>query len=98
VRAKELLFTGDRITPEVAVELGLANRVVPKDELLQQAVDLAQRLARQPRQALQDTKRALNIHLERAASGVLDVALLAERESMASTEHVERVAALRRPR
>jgi enoyl-CoA hydratase len=49
---------------------------------------LAARLAALPAQALQDTKRAVNLHLEQALSSVQEVALLAERESMQSTEHV----------
>src|SRR5215204_5891407 len=32
LKAKEYLFTGDRITAETAVQLGLANRAVPKDD------------------------------------------------------------------
>ena len=33
--AKELMFTGDRIKADEAVRIGLANKVVPKDKLLQ---------------------------------------------------------------
>ncbi len=95
LRAKEYLFTGDRIAPETAVAIGLANRVVPHDTLFADARTLAQRLAAQPRQALTDTKRALNAHLEHAIAGALDLAVAAERESMGSAEHIERVAALR---
>ena len=34
LKAKEYLFTGDRIPAQLAVELGLANRVVPDDEVV----------------------------------------------------------------
>ena len=91
LRVKEFLFTGDRIGPEQAVALGLANRVVPDAELLAEALKLAQRLARLPARALRDTKRALNAHIERAASGPLEIAIQAELASMASPEHAERV-------
>jgi enoyl-CoA hydratase/carnithine racemase len=94
LRAKEFVFTGDRIAPELAVQLGLANRVVPDDELGDQARALAHRLARQPRRALVDTKRAMNVHVEKAMSGVLDVALLAERQSMTSADHIEAIRSL----
>lgn len=87
LRAKEYLFTGDRIPAHVAVEIGLANRVVPDGSSLAEALVLAERIARQPRQALIDTKRAANKHLERAMHDILDFALAAENISSASTEH-----------
>ena len=87
LRAKEYLFTGDRIPAVAAVELGLANRVVASDLLIPEALALAHRLAALPRQALQDTKRALNAHVARAVAGILDFALSAELLTMASPEH-----------
>ncbi|GAB1814877.1 enoyl-CoA hydratase/isomerase family protein [Mycobacterium sp. MUNTM1] len=86
LKAKEYLFTGDRITPEEAVQLGLANRVVPADTLLDEALALARRLAEQPPQALQETKRSINIHLQQAALSVLPYALAAETESFTTQE------------
>ncbi len=94
LRAKEFIFTGDRIGPEQAVQLGLANRVVPDAELMAEATKLAQRLARLPARALRDTKRALNAHIEKAVAGPLEIALQAEMASMASPEHAARVAKL----
>ncbi|WP_328766769.1 enoyl-CoA hydratase/isomerase family protein [Streptomyces sp. NBC_00286] len=87
-RAKELLFLGDRVSPEEAVRLGIANRVVPDDKLRAEAMDLAGRLAALPAQALRETKRAVNLHLEQAISAVLEPALLAERDSMHSPDHI----------
>ena len=87
-RAKELLFLGRKVSAEDAVRLGLANSVVPKDEVLDEAMKLARRLADLPVQALRDTKRAVNLHLEQAMSTVMEAALAAERESMHSPEHV----------
>src|SRR5712691_4112873 len=66
VRARELLFLGERVGAEEAVRLGLANRVVPGDKLLDEAMDLARRLAALPAGALRATKRAVNLHLEQA--------------------------------
>jgi enoyl-CoA hydratase len=87
LRAKEYLFTGDRINAETAVQLGMANRVVPAGQLLDEAVALAQRFAAQPRQAIQSTKKALNIHLQRAVLGVLEYALAEEYKSFDDPEH-----------
>ncbi|MGW0648011.1 enoyl-CoA hydratase/isomerase family protein [Streptomyces umbrinus] len=87
-RAKELLFLGDRVGAEEAVRLGIANRVIPKDKLLDEAMDLAGRLAALPARALRETKRAVNLHLEQALTSVLEPALLAERDTMHDPDHI----------
>jgi enoyl-CoA hydratase len=87
LKAKEYLYTGDRIPADEAVHLGLANRVVEDGTSVDAAVALAHRLAKQPAQALRDTKRALNRHLERSIHDILDFALAAEGVSSASSEH-----------
>ena len=86
LRAKELLFTGDRVGPDAAVELGLANRVIDHDDLHSEAVALAHRIAAQPRSALRETKRAIQLGVEHALDGVVAAAARAELESMASEE------------
>jgi enoyl-CoA hydratase len=86
LKAKEYLFTGDRISAEEAVAIGLANRVVPAAELLAEANKLADKLAAQPPQALQETKRAINLHLQQAATLVLPFALTAESESFGTED------------
>jgi enoyl-CoA hydratase len=87
LRAKEYLLTGDRISAEQAVAFGLANRVVPAGSLMTEAMALAARLAAQPPQAVQSTKRALNMHLKRAMSGVLEYALAEEYLSFDTPEN-----------
>ncbi|MWA00916.1 enoyl-CoA hydratase/isomerase family protein [Actinomadura sp. LD22] len=87
-RAKELLFLGRKVKAQDAEHLGLVNSVVPREQVVDEAMKLAQRLAEMPAQALRDTKRAVNLHLERAMSAGLEAALTAERESMHSPEHV----------
>ncbi|WP_241266922.1 enoyl-CoA hydratase/isomerase family protein [Streptomyces scabichelini] len=100
-RAKELLFLGDRVSPQDAVRLGIVNRVVPDDKLMAEAMDLAGRLAALPVQALRETKRAVNLHLEQAIAAVLEPALLAEQDSMHAPDHiaiVEKIIAARAAR
>jgi len=59
--AKELLFTGeDRITADEALRIGLVNRVVPRDELADATMALAQEIAKNEPFVVQTTKRALN--------------------------------------
>jgi enoyl-CoA hydratase len=86
LKAKEYLLLGDRIPAAEAVALGLANRVVPDAALMTEAVALAQRLAAQPVQALQETKRAINLHLQHAIAMVAPFALSAEAESFATDD------------
>jgi enoyl-CoA hydratase len=45
-RALELLLTGDTFSPQRAYELGLVNRIVPHDDLLPSALELAGRILR----------------------------------------------------
>jgi enoyl-CoA hydratase/carnithine racemase len=84
--AKEYALTGDRIPARRAAEMGLANHVVPDGEVLSQALACAHRIAQLPRQATEDTKRTLNIQLERAVLATLDFAFTAEDRSFTSPE------------
>ena len=84
--AKEYALTGDRIPAERAAAMGLANHVCADDEVLDQAVAAAHKIARLPRKAVEDTKRILNLHLERAVLATLDFALTAEDRSFTSPE------------
>jgi enoyl-CoA hydratase len=44
-KAKELLLLGESISAEQALSLGLANRVVPRDDLMTEALALAEKIA-----------------------------------------------------
>ncbi|ETW94553.1 MAG: hypothetical protein ETSY1_34365 [Candidatus Entotheonella factor] len=59
-KAKEYLFTGDWITAEQALELGLVNRVVPREQLEEETMALAQRIAMQDPFALRLAKFSVN--------------------------------------
>jgi enoyl-CoA hydratase len=58
--AKEFLFLGERVDAVRARELGMVNRVVPRDQLEQVTMDIARRIAEMPRLGLALTKRAVN--------------------------------------
>ncbi len=91
LRAKEFLYTGDRVSAEDAFTLGLATRIFPDSELLGAAMSMAHRLASLPSQAIQSTKQAINLHLARAIPGVLDYALAEEYKSFDTEEHREEI-------
>jgi enoyl-CoA hydratase len=58
--AKELLFTGDRMSAVRALEIGMVNRVVPRAELEQETFELCRRIAEMPEFGLALAKRAVN--------------------------------------
>ena len=66
--------------------MGLVNHVCPDGEVLERAMECAQRLAKLPQGAVEDTKRIFNIQMERAVLSVLDYALSAEDRSFTSPE------------
>lgn len=59
-RAKELLFTGEAINAREALAIGLVNRVVPTESVLQEAIALAVKLTERPRFGLQTIKKLVN--------------------------------------
>lgn len=77
--AKEYALTGARIPAARAVELGLANHVAA--DPVAEALACANRIAGLPRQAVESTKRLLNLQLERAVLATLDFATTAEEAS-----------------
>jgi enoyl-CoA hydratase len=84
--AKEYALTGDPIPAARAATIGLVNHVCPDGEVLEAALACATRIAKLPRRATEDTKRILNMHLERAVLATLDFALTAEDRSFTSPE------------
>jgi enoyl-CoA hydratase len=58
--AKEVLFTGERFGAARARELGMVNRVVPRDDLEAETFTLAESVGAMPRFGLALAKRAVN--------------------------------------
>jgi len=58
-RAKEIMFTGEQISAEEAVAIGLANRVVPKEQVLTVAKEIAGKIATKSSLVLKLLKRTL---------------------------------------
>jgi len=89
--ARAYLFTGDRLPAEEAHRLGLIHRVVEGDSLLEEATQLAERLARLSPHSVRATKHALNLRLESAALAGFELALEAESQSFDTPELRARV-------
>lgn len=63
-RAKDMIFTGRFVSASEALDIGLADRVVPDAEVYQAAVDLVASYANGPALALAAAKRAVDTGLE----------------------------------
>jgi enoyl-CoA hydratase/carnithine racemase len=59
-KAKEMILTGDPIHAEAALAMGLVMKVTSKEKYLEEANDLAAKLAALPRLALQASKMLIN--------------------------------------
>jgi crotonobetainyl-CoA hydratase len=76
--AMELILTGEPISAQRALELGLVNRVVPRERVLEAAVELAERICANAPLAVQASKRIAN--------GISDGQILAERADWERSE------------
>jgi enoyl-CoA hydratase len=63
-RTKELIFTSDIITAEEAFKLGMINRVVPEDQLMSTAKEMAKKIATKSPAALKLAKQAINYGMQ----------------------------------
>lgn len=59
-RAKELMFLGDRVSAEEAFELGLVNRVIDDESLMEETLAVAERVANGPAISIGLTKAMVN--------------------------------------
>lgn len=69
-RAKEIMFTGDIYDSETLSEWGLFKDVVSDDDVKQEAFELAETLASNPRNSYAGVKHALRAHNNRRRTGL----------------------------
>jgi 2-(1,2-epoxy-1,2-dihydrophenyl)acetyl-CoA isomerase len=99
-RALELLLLGDSFTAEDAQAWGLVRSVVPADEVLASALELARRLATGPTRAYAEVRRAVRYGATAHLDDVLAAEALAQARLATTSDHVGAVAAFlekRRP-
>ena len=88
-RASELLLLGDKVTPDQALGMGLANRVVADDELQAVTADLASRLSTGPTQAYGATKVLLSRELDMDLGSSIELEAFTQALLMTTEDHKE---------
>lgn len=97
-RAKEILFLGGDVAATDAERLGIANRVVPDDQVVAAALELAGRLAAGPTRAIAMTKWLVNRSFESSRHTAFEEEAYAQELVQATDDAQEGVAAFRERR
>ncbi len=92
-RALELLYTGDKVTADEALRIGLANKLYPVAELAARASELADRIAAGPPLVHRFVKRAVYAGLDGDLSAALDREATGQLQLLGSDDFVEGVTA-----
>lgn len=71
-KAKELLYTGEFIDAQEAYRLGLVNKVVPVEQLMEEAKAFARKITLNPPLAVKFAKRAVNAGMQMDLMAGLD--------------------------
>lgn len=93
-RAAELLFTGDVIDAETAVDWGLVSRAVAADALMDEAMALATRIAGQPPQTLRLAKTLLRHGASANYATIMEMSAAAQALMHFTDDHMEGVDAI----
>jgi enoyl-CoA hydratase/carnithine racemase len=88
-RATELVYFGDTINAEEAYRIGLANRVVPGEKLMDEVYTLAGRLKDGPLYALGVTKELFNFEADADLETALEMEAMAQARCMETPDFVE---------
>lgn len=96
-RAKYYLLTCDFLDGREAERIGLVSKALPADEVLPEALRVAEKLATSPQHAMRFTKRSLN-HWVRQALPTFEHSLALEMLGFLSPDAAEGVAALKEKR
>ena len=93
-KACELIFTGEIIDAAEALRIGLVGRMVPHEELMPTARELAGRIARGPTLALRMSKLAIYKGLHQTLDDGLELIALMQSMLHGTEDHREGVTAL----
>lgn len=88
-RAKWFLMTGERLTGEALMEMGLVNFLVEDDKIMEKALACADQLAAGPAAAISASKVPINNYIRAISSQILPLSLALEGQSMRSADAKE---------
>lgn len=98
-RAREIMYTGDKYTAQQALEMGLVERVVPADQLMEKAIELAEQIASKAPMAIRYIKTSvydgMQCDLQRALQ--MESALFAHLYATQDTKEAYRAYLEKRP-
>jgi enoyl-CoA hydratase/carnithine racemase len=97
-RAKELIFTGRRISGQEAFDLGLVTRVVEREALAAATAELAQEICRSSPVSVRESKKAIDRALGLQLEDGIELEDLAWRRAVASADRREGIAAFNEKR
>jgi enoyl-CoA hydratase len=97
-RAARLVLTGELVSGETLVAMGLASAVVPDGELSDAVAALTSRIASNAPAAVRAAKRALRLAVDGSFEAVLEAESLAQAASQVSADAAEGWAAFREKR
>jgi 2-(1,2-epoxy-1,2-dihydrophenyl)acetyl-CoA isomerase len=92
-KALELALLSEKIDAATAERIGLVNRVVPADALLEEATSLARRLAEMPTAAIGLTKRIFDESSRLSLAQAMDREAEVQDEAAGTHDHIEGVLA-----
>ncbi len=93
-RAAELLFTGDVIDAETAVNWGLISRAVAPEALMEEAMALATRMAGQPPQSLRLAKTLMRHGATASYDTIMEMSAASQALMHLTDDHMEGVNAI----
>lgn len=93
-RACEMAFTGEPIDAQTALDWGLVSRVVPADQLLSAARELAERIAVNPPQVLRMTKKLIREGMQQSLPSLLELSAAMQALAHHTEDHQEAVGAM----
>lgn len=97
-RAKDVIFTGRRVDAAEALQIGMVNRVVPRQSLWRATLELAEEICRSSPVGVREAKRAVDRGLEVPLDQAIDIEDVAWRKAVASEDRNEGIAAFNEKR